>query len=88
MNIIPKGTTHVWAPAVDTPQVGGVLRWVTRSAYYRRSHGKWRRWSSVTQSWNWSGNPKEWFDTERKEGYFVTINRFNDPNFKSKVEVV
>lgn len=84
MDSIPKGTTHVWTPAVDTPLVG----WFARTAYYRRSHGKWRRWSPTRQSWYWSNNNKEWFDTERKEGYFVTIKRFTSPGFVSKKEEV
>ena len=85
MNNIPKGTTHVWTPAVYKAYVGFGVH---RRAYYKRSHHKWRVWSQLTQQWLWSNNAPEWFTIERNEGYFVTIKRFNSPGFIAKEERV
>lgn len=82
--MIPKGATHVWTPAVDTPYVQWYL---FRRAFYKRMHGIW--WSyTVDEQWVQSRNDIEWFNTEREQGYFVTIDTFNDPEFIPKKEAV
>ena len=85
MPVIPKGTTHVWTPAVDTPYVYWGLTF--RRAFYKLANGVWYSYSRLNK-WVISGNSPEWIATEKKEGYFVTINKFNNPEFVSKKEVV
>jgi hypothetical protein len=82
---IPKGTTHVWTPAFDTPYV--MWGYTFRRCAYKKMNGEWYSYSQYGK-WVKSGNNPEWFDTERKEGYFVTINAFNKPGFVSKKEIV
>lgn len=81
---IPKGTTHIWTPAYQRPYVGFG---VTRRAFYKKVKGAWYVFSK-TGEWFESKNEPEWFATEKVEGYFVTIKRFNSPDFTPKKEEV
>ena len=79
--VIPEGTTHVWTCAVDRPWI----QWVFRRAYYKLDHGTWFSYS-LDNKWVPTNNDAEWFNTERKNGYFVTITQFKSPEFVSKKE--
>ena len=76
VNMIPKGTTHVWTPAVSLPRVGFYFR----RCYYKRKNKVWYSYT-IDGQWVISGNNQEWFDTEKLLGYFVTLKKFNSPNF-------
>lgn len=81
---IPKGTTHVWTPAVDHPT--DPTWWVRRLPYFKKVKGIWWVYSNAS-GWRMTGNQPEWFAEEKKQGYFVTITKFNSPTFVSKKEV-
>ena len=79
--VVPAGTTHVWTCAVDKPWI----QWVFRRAYYKRAHGMWFSYS-LNNEWVPSSNDDEWFNTEKENGYFVTITQFKSPEFVFKKE--
>lgn len=77
--MVPKTTTHVWTPAVVKSDVG-VLMHIRRLAYYKKLKDGWWVYSP-DYGWRQSGNSKEWFEEEKKLGYFVGIKRFSNPKF-------
>ena len=82
---IPKGTTHVWTPAVEKEVIG--MGW-HRRAFYKLVDNTWKSYSKVHEAWCKSANDSDWFNKETKEGYFVSIEQFNHPDFVMKPEKV
>ncbi len=74
---IPDTTTHVWTPAIEHPVVG----WIMRRAYFRNLGEGWQSYSVVEQCWFNTNNDAEWFDEEAKNGYLVTLDEFQEPEF-------
>ena len=81
--IIPEGTTHVWTPPLE----GRKIFWCTRLVFYKKKLSNWCVYSNVT-GWRTTTNTPEWFAEEKKQGYFVTITKFNSPTFVPKKEVM
>lgn len=81
--MIPEGTTHVWTPAVDTPYVGLCFR----RAYYKINGDNTWSWTFYG-AWAATNNDMAWFKEETDNGYFVTIEKYNEPGFKPKKEIV
>lgn len=79
---LPKGTTHIWTPAVDTPFINAML---FRRTYYKRNKGVWYSYT-LFNTWVKTNNPDKWFELEKSDGYFVTKAKFLSPSFKSKEE--
>ena len=80
---IPEGTTHVWTPAVDKCRV----HYYVRLPFFKRKLSGWCVYSDVS-GWRMTANTPEWFAKEKRNGYFVTITKFNSPGFLAKKEVV
>lgn len=68
---IPKGTTHIWTPALEQPFVGPIFR----RAYYKLAHGMWLCYT-INGEWVGSMNTDQWFKEEKQLGYFVTKNKY------------
>lgn len=83
MTIPPAGTTHIWTPPLSDKN----NEWRARLPYYKKTAGGWVVFSKVT-GWRYSSNPPEWFAEEKRNGYFVTRQQFNSPNFVPKKEVL
>lgn len=81
---IPEFTTHVWTPAYEQALVGIYLR----RMFYKLQENKWYSYSPFSETWFPTLNNQDWFDEEIKEGYLVSLETFNSPNFIPKKEVV
>lgn len=74
---IPDTTTNVWTPAIERPRIMCVLR----RAFFRNLGERWQSYSSIAECWMDSRNNSEWFTKETEDGYFVSLETFNSPNF-------
>ena len=80
---IPEGTTHVWTPAVDKSRV----HYFIRLPFFKKTWDGWCVYSDIS-GWRYSANSLDWFAEEKRNGYFVTITKFNSPGFVAKKEVM
>lgn len=88
MLVIPEGATHIWTPAIDSPTFGSVYLHINRRGFYKKVKREWWVYSNTLKEWFVSRNDPDWFATEKKEGYFVTIAKYQKPGFVAKKEVV
>lgn len=85
MTCIPKTTTHVWTPGVYNPKIHGILGVFHRLGFFKKKQGDWWVFSDIT-GWRKSQNTPEWFVEEKKQQYFITVEKFTKPGFIPKEE--